>query len=201
MKAPLISISDLVLQHYRALGISNQQLLIYLQMVSFAARGDRFPAVRDIAERTGFSEQDIYTALHEMLDKGVIDLRSQEDAQGKQIDWYDLSPLYARLQEKLAASPDGGSGTTAPPLTRQRLFDEIEVEFGRPLSPIEQETISAWLDDDHYDPALVELALREAVLNQVRSLKYMDRILLNWEQRGIRTKADAERERAERKRF
>ncbi|MEO2820231.1 DnaD domain protein, partial [Lacticaseibacillus rhamnosus] len=31
------------------------------------------------------------------------------------------------------------------------------------------------------------LALREAVLNAAYSLKYMDRILLNWERRHLKT--------------
>jgi DNA replication protein len=206
VQAPLITVSDLVLQHYRAVGMSNRQLIVYLQMLSFAAHGEQFPPVAEIAQRTGLAEDAIYTALHEMLDAGFIDLRSQENAARKRVDWYDLTPLYARLQEKLAqpvagAVPEDAGAPAQTPLTRQRLFDEIEVEFGRPLSPIEQETISAWLDQDHYAPELVSLALREAVLNQAYSLKYMDRILLNWEKRNIRTKADVERERANRNRF
>ena len=45
-----------------------------------------------------------------------------------------------------------------------------------------------WLDEDHYALELIELALREAVLSQVYSLKYVDRILLSWERKNIRTK-------------
>ena len=69
----------------------------------------------------------------------------------------------------------------------QTLFQKIEVEFGRPLSPIEQQTIQAWIVDDHYSVPLIMLALKEAVLNQAYSLKYMDRILLNWEKNNIKT--------------
>lgn len=203
VQAPLITISNLVLTHYRALGMTNRQLIVYLQMVSFTAAGQQFPPIKEIAQRTGLTEDEIYGTLHEMLDAGFIDLRTQTDSAGKQMDWYDLTPLYARLAEKYGQSnpiSDSGEPEQAP-VTRQRLFDEIEVEFGRPLSPIEQETISAWLDEDHYSPELVSLALREAVLNQAYSLKYMDRILLSWEKRNIRTKADVERERANRNRF
>ena len=38
--------------------------------------------------------------------------------------------------------------------------------------------IGQWLNTDHYSPELIRLALREAVLNQAYSLKYIDRILL-----------------------
>ena len=37
-------------------------------------------------------------------------------------------------------------------------------------------------------PELIRLALREAVLNQAYSLKYIDRILLAWERKNITTK-------------
>ena len=37
--------------------------------------------------------------------------------------------------------------------------------------------IGQWLNTDHYSPELIRLALREAVLNQAYSLKYIDRIL------------------------
>ena len=38
--------------------------------------------------------------------------------------------------------------------------------------------IGQWLNTDHYSPELIRLALREAVLNQAYSLKYIDRIYL-----------------------
>jgi DnaD and phage-associated domain len=69
----------------------------------------------------------------------------------------------------------------------EELFKKIEVEFGRPISPIEQEQIHQWIDDDHYSVELIDLALREAVLNQAYSLKYMDRILISWEKSNIKT--------------
>ncbi len=70
---------------------------------------------------------------------------------------------------------------------RQEIFSNIEKEFGRTLSPIELETISQWFDIDNYDPDIIMLALKEAVLNQVRNLKYMDRILGNWEKQNLKT--------------
>lgn len=60
-----------------------------------------------------------------------------------------------------------------------KLSRQFEIEFGRYLSPIEREEIASWLNLDHYMPEIIEMALREAVLSQAYSLKYVDRILLN----------------------
>jgi DNA replication protein len=50
---------------------------------------------------------------------------------------------------------------------------------------MECETISAWLDEDQLDPNIIMLALKEAVLANKRSLRYIDKILLEWQRNGL----------------
>ena len=69
----------------------------------------------------------------------------------------------------------------------KELVRQFEIEFGRLLSPIEKQEIAAWLNIDHYNPEIVKLALREAILAQVYNFKYVDRILLNWQRHGLTT--------------
>lgn len=63
------------------------------------------------------------------------------------------------------------------------MYQLFEQEFGRPLSSIEFQRIGQWLEEDHYQPEILKLALREAVLNQAYSFNYVDRILLSWERK------------------
>jgi DNA replication protein len=56
-----------------------------------------------------------------------------------------------------------------------------------------------WLDKDKYNPEIIQLALTEAVLANVYSFNYIDRILLTWEGKNIRTKADVMKEQEYRK--
>lgn len=79
------------------------------------------------------------------------------------------------------------------------MYQSFEQEFGRPLSAIEYQRIGQWLDEDHYAPDLIALALREAVLNQAYNLTYIDRVLLSWERKNIRTKQQVEEEQKRRK--
>ena len=64
---------------------------------------------------------------------------------------------------------------------------------------MELQTIDSWLNTENYAPELIVLALREAVLNQVYSLKYIDKILLSWEKQNIKTSADVQRLRQKRR--
>lgn len=69
------------------------------------------------------------------------------------------------------------------------LYRMFEQEFGRMMSPFEMQMIAEWNGKFHTD--VIKLALREAVIRNVRQMKYIDRILLNWEQAGVTTVAEA----------
>lgn len=70
------------------------------------------------------------------------------------------------------------------------LYSKIESEFGRTLSPIEYETIAKMVSD--YSIESIELALKESVLNKALSLKYMEKILINWKKNNLQTKQEIE---------
>ncbi len=71
------------------------------------------------------------------------------------------------------------------------VFSFMESEFGRTLSPSEYEVIKAWLSDDTSEE-LIKEAVREAVLNGVSNLRYIDKILYEWKKKGIKTHKDVE---------
>lgn len=72
--------------------------------------------------------------------------------------------------------------------TKNNIFEEIESEFGRPLSPMEYEVINGWLSK--YDESLIHEALKEAVFSNAKSLRYITRILEAWTDKGYKTSSD-----------
>lgn len=71
------------------------------------------------------------------------------------------------------------------------VFLAFEEEFGRPLSPMECGMMNDWIDQDGIAEEVILVALREAVLSKKLNVRYIDRILLNWKQSGVRTAQDA----------
>nr|WP_276538642.1 DnaD domain protein [Dehalobacterium formicoaceticum] len=67
------------------------------------------------------------------------------------------------------------------------VLSSIEKEFGRPLTPIENDKIMEWLEQLGFDADLVLEALKRTVLRGVYNLNYIDRILLEWKKSNIRT--------------
>ncbi|KRO00544.1 DnaD domain protein [Companilactobacillus kimchiensis] len=179
------SIDNLILQNYHKLGMTEKDLVIYLALSMYAQKGITFPMAKDLANDTGMDESSIYTIIQGLIKLGIIELKTIIDHH-QQRDIYSLTPIYHRIKNLLDQESQSNQQNKLMSDTEE-LFKKIEVEFGRPLSPIEQEQIHQWIEDDHYSIELIDLALRESVLNQAYSLKYMDRILISWEKSNIKS--------------
>ncbi|PXX77395.1 phage replisome organizer N-terminal domain-containing protein [Dielma fastidiosa] len=75
------------------------------------------------------------------------------------------------------------------------LFDLFETEMQRPITQKECELLSEWLQEFPSD--VLELSLTEAVKSNARNFRYIEAILNNWRQAGVKTHADALRQIAE----
>lgn len=69
------------------------------------------------------------------------------------------------------------------------IYSIFEKEFGRTLSPIEYQTINGWIENNISED-LIKAALKEAVLSGVSSLRYIDKILLEWAKKGYKNSND-----------
>ena len=69
------------------------------------------------------------------------------------------------------------------------IFEIIEKEFGRTISPFEYEIIKAWLEANIGED-LIKDALKEASFSGVNNLRYIDKILYEWGKQGIKTSED-----------
>lgn len=194
LKAGQTEISNLLLRDFSKLNMTNDELLVYLQLKSYLETGTQSPDVSVIAANLNQDPNEVYSVLHQLISKKFIVHETKSDKTGKQNDSYDLTPILDKLLQVEQSNAEKVAATEAMN-DRQTLFQKIEVEFGRPLSPIELQTVGKWLDEDHYEPTMIELALQEAVLNQVWNLKYMDRILQSWEKQHITTPQQVQQQR------
>ena len=73
-------------------------------------------------------------------------------------------------------------------IKQNNIFDKFEQEFGRTLSPMDYEIITDWQKE--FAEELILLALKEAVFNGVTNLRYIDKIIRDWNKKGIKTEKD-----------
>lgn len=189
-------ISNSLLRYYPSLKLSEIETMLLLQLESFKQANNFFPSDNDISERMNLSPVEISQLIQNLIDKKLVELGQNRDNDGRITNFYDLAPLYRKLDtiidERDVSSRTQAESDLRPTKKResnplQELVRQFEIEFGRLLSPIEKQEIAAWINIDHYSPEIVQLALREAILAQVYNFKYVDRILLNWQRHGLTT--------------
>ena len=191
-----------LIAYYPQLGISDAELILIIQLEAFSQRGESFPSNEKIAANTNLSVSDVGNLIQRLIERNYLTIEQMTDSQDKIGNKYSLNKLYNALDhyidqnvlikdKKKDKTVSVANNLENNPLNY--LSRKVEVEFGRYLSPIEREEIAQWLSVDNYAPELIELALREAVLSQAYSLKYIDRVLLNWQRHSLKTTDEVER--------
>lgn len=193
--------SNGLLAYYPQLKIDDAEMIVIIQLEMFAQKGNFFPTDKQLAANTNLSVSEITALVQKLIEQNFLSIDQISDKSGKIGNKYNLDQLYNQLdlllKDKIKSGNEknGNNSSTSSvdnsPLTQ--LVRQFEIEFGRYLSPIEREEIASWLNVDHYDPVLIKMALREAVLAQAYSLKYVDRVLLNWQRHNLKTSSEVQK--------
>lgn len=193
------TLSNGLIAYYSQIGLRDSEMLVVLQLEAFSQHGENFPSSEKIAANTNLSTIEVNALIQRLIEKKFLAIKSRHDNNNKIANYYSLAGLYNELDHFIKEEVMGKGqaqndvetvkqGLANDPLNS--LFREFEIEFGRFLSPIEKEEIVSWLKDDHYSTDMVKLALREAVLSQAYSIKYIDRVLLNWQRHNLKTSTE-----------
>ncbi|WP_010530793.1 DnaD domain-containing protein [Lentibacillus jeotgali] len=168
-----------LLDKYKALGLNEQEVMVILQLLRFLQEKNDFPTPNDLASQLTISEKECANILRSLIQRNFLSIEQLKNEANQITEAYSLNPLWKKLftedTEEIQTENDG------------TIFILFEQEFGRPLSPFEIEMINTWLDEDKLVPSLIKAALRESVLMGKLNFKYIDRILREWQKKGIQT--------------
>ncbi len=176
-----IVVPKLLLSNYKNLKITEKELIVLICLLD----NNEFDPGR-ISKLINMKLVDVVTLIDSLVKKNLIVLNSVTNNNVRE-EYVCLDNLYNKLVLTLMDNKEEESSSN--------IFDKFEKEFGRTLSPMEYEIIGAWADDG-FEEETIDLALKEAVYNGVSNLRYIDKILYEWKKRGIKSKADIEKEKA-----
>ncbi|MDR1012737.1 MAG: DnaD domain protein [Lactobacillales bacterium] len=199
MEETFITLPVYLFEYLGKLKMKADESLLWLQIYRFNKAGDLFPSMKHLAELTNQSTTTVSDIITRLIQKKLITLKSKKEPNGKLIDFYDPYLLFDRLEEIFNTEKKSHSAKPGKKIGIAELNQQFQQEFSRVLTPIEIEKLCMWLDKDKYNPEIIQLALTEAVLANAYSFNYIDRILLTWEGKNIRTKADVIKEQKQRK--
>lgn len=182
LKEQPITIPKILFKYYKKLNITEEELIILICIIN---KGDKIiynPSIfTEEIDMDKYKAMEIITA---MAEKGIVEIKVENNKSGKKEEYLYLEPLYNKILNLLIDLQLGTNKTVDT-----NIFAAFETELGRTLSAMEIEIIKEWIHSG-VSEELIKEALKEAILNNVRNLKYIDRILFNWRSKGFKTKED-----------
>ena len=124
------------------------------------------------------------SSIETLISKDIIEIKNQK-INNIRSEYINLDPLYNKLSFEIINKKEAEKQSST-------IYDKFEEEFGRTLSPMEYQIISSWLESDFSEEIIIE-ALKEAVYNGVFKLNYIDKILYEWQKKGIKGKNDIDK--------
>ncbi len=134
--------------------------------------------VSEISKVIKIKENEVLSAFNALLSKGLITLDSFKDGNGKRTEVINLDKFYMLIDENLKKQEKKAEEVD--------IYTVFQTEFGRPISSMEYEIIRAWLEKG-FSEEIILGALKEAVYNGVSNLRYIDKILYEWQRKGYKT--------------
>ena len=178
LKASNLSINELLIQNMDK-DLTLKDFLVFLKLLNTSC--ECFDCSK-IAKTLGLTEEDVMTSFNNLIIKGIIEYKPvKENGKIKEVisldKFYNNVALKLNNQNKLDIS--------------NNIYDIFQKELVRSLSPTEYEYINNWLEKGLTEDLIIG-ALKEAILSGVKSFRYIDRVLFDWQEKGYRSMNDVE---------
>ncbi len=177
------------LKHYKKLNLEMEEFvfLMYLyHLGNCPFNPSRF------GDDLGIETKVVMNYIGILTDKGMIRVEVLKNEKGLMEEFILLDDFFEKLSLLTMEEVN-----QVDEKSYSNVYELIEKEFGRTLSPMEYEIIKAWLDS-RISEDLIKEAVREATFNGVSNLRYIDKILYEWGKSGVETVEDVDNMRKKR---
>lgn len=168
----VIYLEGLILDQIKHLELTLEQsgfLLLFYRHTK--KNGWLLPSGQQFSQIYNIDGADVKRLQHFLFQKGYCEIETRTDG-ATLVEYVNWRLLYDRLSGKIVSQV-----TQDTPL-KVEIGQLVEREFGRMLSPMEIELAGIW--SKNYKREDIIDAIKEAVLSDVKNMKYIDKILLNW---------------------
>ncbi len=184
LKDKPVVIPRILLNNYKKLNISDSELIVIMVLLSFGDKITYNP--EEFAKEINGDKHQVMNVINNLIHKNIISLEI-ERVNKKANEYLSLDLLYDKLFNLIIDKKEEKEIDVS-------IFDTFEKELGRTLSPMEYGQIQEWITSGN-SQEMITYALREAVLNGVSNLRYIDSILNDWKKKGYKNKNDVLKDR------
>ena len=142
--------------------------------------------IKRLSEEFCCDKKKVMEYISILQDKKLIELKVVKNDKNIIEEYISLDLFYEKVSINIIEEINNEKEDTT------NIFEILESELGKQLSPIEYEIVKAWKNSNYSDEIIKE-AIKEAVYNGVANLRYIDKILYEWAKKNIKTKEDVEK--------
>lgn len=176
------TIPKYVLTYAKDLNLDMNSLLLLIYLINNSS--NPIFDYKGISKDINLNEEEFYNSITSLKEKKILSIEMVKNEAGILEEKINIDSFYDIIFSKMLEDKSTDEGNSD-------LFDLFEKEFGRTLSPMEYDIISNWLESK-ISKELIIMALKEAVYNGVGNLRYIDKILYEWNKKGIKNAVDLE---------
>jgi len=187
IKKNIVDFSELVLNNYYKLGLNETDAVIIIKLNYLLNSNKTYISIKELSETLSISSQTTSKRLNSLIERGFIKLKLIKNGNGKHSETFNLDFLIERILKSDYEEKEVDKIEKNKTLEGKivKLFEE---EFNKPLSVLDIQTITKWLNEDKYTYELIEDALFEAIRSRKLNIKYVDGILLKGEKKEVTKK-------------
>lgn len=171
-------IPNYFIKYYKKFDLENNELLMLIYLLNCNEK--LILDNKKISKDLYLEENEVLNIISSLIEKNYISIEMSKN-NGIIEEYISLDLFYEKINSYLIENDKKDNSSN--------IYSKFEKEFGRTLSPVEYETISKWIESN-IPLELIEAALKEAILSGVNSIRYIDKILFEWNKKGYKTPSD-----------
>ena len=177
MVSEAIDFRFILLENYKKMKISETELATIFVIDHLISQGNPFVTADLLSLKMSLDVKEIDKVMATLLTRGFLEYVSQ----GKKT-ITTLDPLKTKLYREFQISltkEEARENSKKINDELQNIYGEFQNLLGRQLSPVEISKIREWVSYGYSDELIVN-ALKEALSKGKKTLRSVDKILLNW---------------------
>lgn len=175
LKSKNYVVSDFLIKNYKVWNLDVDEFIILIYLMNSS---NLVCDYKLISSELGMDLEVVMNKINELSIKKLLEIKVLKNSSNKLEEQISLDLLYNKVFMQIIDVKEEED--------KSNIYSVFEKELGRTLSPIEYELINGWLECN-YKEEIILAALKEAVFNGVNNFRYIDRILFEWNKKGIDT--------------
>lgn len=175
LKSKNYVVSDFLIKNYKVWNLDVDEFIILIYLMNSS---NLVCDYKLISSELGMDLELVMNKINELSIKKLLEIKLFKNSSNKLEEQISLDLLYNKVFMQIIDVKEEED--------KSNIYSVFERELGRTLSPIEYELINGWLECN-YKEEIILAALKEAVFNGVNNFRYIDRILFEWNKKGIDT--------------